>query len=179
MSSVMIDLETLSVKPNAVILTVGALKFDPCSDTINDDDSLYLRIDVDEQVNIGRAIDEETIEWWGKQDPIVRDETLSDGNRVSLEYLTTRLNQFLVGAKDIWCQGPMFDMVILENLYRQIGKPAPWSYWQIRDSRTIFGVHGDPREKRRPGHHNALSDCIYQAKGIQEIYEKFQIQREV
>lgn len=174
----MLDLETLSTRSEAVILTFGAVKFDPYSQTIDRDQGLYFRIDVDEQIALGRHVDDGTIEWWGQQEPAVRDEALSDENRISLDEFTNRLNKFLVGAKSIWAQGPVFDIVILENLYRQIGKPAPWYYWQIRDSRTLFGVHGDPRAKGREGLHNALSDCIYQAQGIQEIYAKYQIKKE-
>lgn len=179
MNDVMLDLETLSVRPESVILTFGAVKFNPYNDIIDESNGLYLRVDVDEQLALGRHVDEGTIAWWGRQDPIVRDEALGDENRIGLEEFTSTLNRFLVGTKSIWAQGPVFDIVILENLYRQLGKPAPWNYWQIRDSRTLFGVHGDPRVKGREGHHNALSDCIYQAQGIQQIYSKFEITGEI
>jgi hypothetical protein len=88
-----------------------------------------------------------------------------------------QLNRFLVGVKNIWAQGPVFDIAILENIYRQYGWPTPWQFWQIRDSRTLFGVHGDPRIKGRVGHHNALADCIYQAQGVQQIYNKLSIEK--
>jgi len=171
---VMLDLETLSTRPEATILTFGAVKFDPYTDQIHEQ-GLYLRVDVDEQIVLGRHVDDSTVEWWGKQADDVREEALGDDNRVSLEQFTTELNRFLVGAGNIWAQGPVFDIVILENLYRQLNKPAPWYYWQIRDSRTLFGVHGDPRVKGRVGHHNALDDCKYQAQGVQEIYKKYSI----
>lgn len=170
----MLDLETLSTRPEATILTFGAVKFDPYTDQIHEQ-GLYLRVDVDEQIVLGRHVDDSTVEWWGKQADDVREEALGDDNRVSLEQFTTELNRFLVGAGNIWAQGPVFDIVILENLYRQLNKPAPWYYWQIRDSRTLFGVHGDPRVKGRVGHHNALDDCKYQAQGVQEIYKKYSI----
>lgn len=178
MADCMLDLETLSTHPDAVVLTFGAVKFDPYSQTINESLSLYLRIDVDEQIALDRHVDDGTIEWWGNQAPEVRNEALGDQDRVSLDEFTNKLNKFLVGVKNIWAQGPVFDIVILENLYKQIGKPAPWFYWQIRDSRTLFGVHGDPRAKGRAGLHNALSDCVYQANGVQEIYAKYNIKKE-
>ena len=177
MADVMLDLETLSTRPDAVILTFGAVKFNPWNNTVDEKQGLYFRVNVDEQIELGRHVDDITIQWWGQQDPAIRDEALSDEGRVTLDEFTRQLNRFLVGAQNIWAQGPVFDIVILENLYRQIGKPAPWYYWQIRDSRTLFGVHGDPRVKGRDGHHNALSDCIYQAQGIQEIYAKYQIEK--
>ena len=32
-----------------------------------------------------------------------------------------------------------FDIVILENLYEQLGISI-WNFWQIRDSRTVFSL---------------------------------------
>ena len=171
MKSVMLDLETLGTRPGCAILTLGAIKFDPYNiDAFGA--SLYLRFNVDEQIELGREVQQDTLDWWAKQDAVIREEALGDENRVSLDDATKQLNKFLVGVETIWAQGPVFDIVILENLYRQINKPIPWNYWQIRDSRTLFGVHGDPRVKGRKGHHDALADCIYQAQGVQQIYQK-------
>jgi exodeoxyribonuclease VIII len=82
-----------------------------------------------------------------------------------------------VGADSIWAQGPLFDFAILENLYRQYGWPTPWQYWQIRDSRTLFGVHGDPRVKGKVGLHNALEDCVSQASAVQQVYNKLGLEK--
>lgn len=172
---VMLDLETLSTRPESVILTLGAVKFNPWGEDVDAESGLYLRVNVDEQLELGRHVQEETIDWWGKQSAEVREEAMGETDRVSLDDLTRQLNKFLVGVNNIWCQGPAFDIVILENLYRQLVKPTPWQFWQIRDSRTLFGVHGDPREKDRKAAHNALMDCYYQAIGVQEIYKRAKV----
>lgn len=174
---VMLDLETLSTRPEAVILTIGAIKFDPYSGYIDLDHGLYHRVNVDEQTQLGRHVQEETLNWWGKQDPEVFEEAMGEGNRTDLETMCHDLNRFLVGVENIWCQGPCFDIVILENLYRQLVKPTPWQFWQIRDSRTLFGTHGDPRDKDRKAAHNALMDCYYQAIGVQQIYKRLGIEK--
>ena len=170
---IMLDLESLGTRPDCAILTLGACKFDPFSDRFGD--SLYFRIDVDEQLALGREVQEDTLAWWSNQAEDVREEALGEGNRVSLETMYRDLNRFCVGVDNIWCQGPAFDIVILENIYRQQGWPTPWQFWQIRDSRTLFGVHGDPREKGKAGLHNALEDCISQAQGVQLIYRNLGI----
>jgi hypothetical protein len=172
MLDLMLDIETLSTKPNAVILSLGAVKFNPFTDRIDLDDGLNLRIDVDSQIKLGRDIQEETLNWWATQPMEVQDVAFDTTNRISLENFTQTLNKILVGVNNIWCQGPVFDIVILENLYRQLNTPVPWNYWQIRDSRTLFGVFGDRRDKNRKGAHDALMDCVYQAVGIQEIYQQ-------
>jgi len=166
----MLDLETLSTRPESVILTIGAVKFDPYSDFVDTDHGLYYRVNVDEQLAMDRHVLDSTIEWWANQDAEVREEALGEQDRVSLEEMTRGLNRFLVGVENIWCQGPAFDVVILENLYRQLVKPTPWQFWQISDSRTLFKAHGDPRDKNRAAAHNALMDCYYQATAVQQIY---------
>jgi len=170
---IMLDLESLGTRPDCAILTLGAVKFDPFTpDAFGD--SLYLRIDVDEQLAL---VQEDTLRWWSNQADDVREEALGEEGRVSLETMYRDLNRFCVGVENIWCQGPAFDIVILENIYRQSGWPTPWQFWQIRDSRTLFGVHGDPREKNKAGLHNALEDCVSQAQGVQAIYHALKLEK--
>ena len=173
---IMLDLESLGTRPDCAILTLGAVKFDPFTpDAFGD--SLYFRIDVDEQLALGREIQQDTLNWWARQADDVREEALGEEGRVSLETMYRDLNRFCVGVENIWCQGPAFDIVILENIYRQQGWPTPWQFWQIRDSRTLFGVHGDPREKGKAGLHNALEDCVSQAQGVQQIYHALRLEK--
>lgn len=173
---IMLDLESLGTRPDCVILTLGAVKFDPY--TVDGfGEGLYFRIDVDEQTALGRAVQDDTLEWWMRQAEDVREEALGEQGRIGLEEMYRKLNKFCVGVENIWAQGPVFDIAILENLYRQCGWPTPWQFWQIRDSRTLFGVHGDPREKNKAGLHNALEDCISQAQGVQEIYRSLKLEK--
>jgi len=172
----MLDLETLGTRPGCVILTLGAVKFDPY--TLNDPGpGIYFRVDVDEQTALGREVQEDTLQWWLDQVEDVREEALGEQDRVSLDTMYRDLNRFLVGVNNIWAQGPLFDFAILEHLYRQMGWPTPWHYWQIRDSRTLFGVHGDPRVKGKAGLHNALEDCVSQATAVQQIYNRLGIEK--
>ena len=170
----MLDLETLSTRPDATILTFGACKFNPyAQEEITQ--GIYFRINVDEQITLGRHVDDNTIEWWGKQAEDVYAEAFDPNDRISLEQFTQELNRFIVGCDLIWAQGPVFDIVILENLYRQLGLPCPWQFWQIRDSRTLLSSIGDPREKNKAGLHNALEDCVSQAQAVQIVFKKYGI----
>jgi hypothetical protein len=173
----MLDLETLGTRPDCVILTLGAVKFDPY--TLQEPGpGLYVRPDVDEQIACGREVQDDTLKWWMDQAEDVREEALGESGRISIEEMYRQLNRFLVGAECIWAQGPVFDIAILENLYRQYGWPTPWQFWQIRDSRTLFGVHGDPRVKGKVGLHNALEDCVSQATAVQQIYRNLGIKKQ-
>ena len=169
----MIDLETLSTNPNAVVLTVGAVKFDPHTQ-MKLYNEMYFRVDVDSQTALGRHVMQETLDWWGQQPNEVANEALSDSNRIQLQDVLKNINKFSVGVDVFWCQGPLFDYAILQNLYTQMEQPVPWQYWQIRDSRTLFNLV--PREsEKRIGLHNALEDCKFQARKVQKVYRQLGI----
>ena len=57
----MIDLETLDVTPNASVLTVGGVKFDPNNDS-EPHSEFYYKLDLDSQ---DRSVNDSTIAWWG------------------------------------------------------------------------------------------------------------------
>lgn len=170
----MLDLETLATSPDAVVLTFGAIKFDPFDTAKEMSDGIYFRINVDEQIALGRRVDQGTVDWWGTQSAEVREEALGETDRVSIEDFTKALNKFVVGSTRIWAQGPVFDIVILENLYRQIGKPAPWQYYAIRDSRTLLKALGDDR-KSGALLHNALADAVSQAGAVQSAVNRHKL----
>ena len=170
----MIDLETLSTNPNATILTVGGVKFDPYT-LIEPSQGMYFRVDVDSQTAMGRDVMQETLDWWGTQDKEIMEEALGDNDRISISEMLKTINKWCVGVDVFWSQGPLFDYAILQDFYAQMKTPVPWNYWQIRDSRTLFSlVPRDPNEKRT-GLHNALEDCYFQAKKVQKIYKQLGI----
>lgn len=173
----MIDLETLATTPDSVILTMGVMHFDPYSKR-EPTEGIYYKLDVEAQTKLGRQVDDNTLEWWSKQDPKVKNEALSDTGRQPLSVVFDDLSRFLVGVENIWAQGPSFDIVILENILRQLSRPIPWNFWQIRDSRTLFKlVNEDPRPKNFDGAHNALVDCYHQAKAVQRVFQALKINR--
>ena len=172
-----IDIETLGTKPDTTVLTIGAVKFNPFTKEEPYAD-LYLKVDADQQIEAGRSIDEDTLTWWTKQPQEIQDEAFLSTERVSVEDTLAQLNKYLVGVDKIWCQGPVFDICILENLYRQYDKHFNWVFWNIRDSRTLFGLMPeDPRKKYKFAAHNALEDCRIQSKCIQEVYSELQLTR--
>ena len=170
----MIDLETLSTNPNATILTVGGVKFDPYT-MAEPSQGMYFRVDVNSQTEMGRDVMQETVNWWSKQPKEISDEAFSDDNRASLDDMIKKINKFSVGVDVFWCQGPLFDYAILQDIYKQLGYPVPWQYWQIRDSRTLFSLVPKDPDEERTGLHNALEDCYFQAKKVQRVYKQLGI----
>ena len=168
----MIDMETMAVSPNAVVLSLGAVHFNPYSGGIND--KLYFRINIDDQDALGREVDPNTISWWSKQSPEIMEEAFSPDNRIPLADAMDQFQKFSWGCDAFWSHGATFDLVIIENIYRQLGKPLPWNYWQLRDTRTLFDLGFDP-DMPQGSKHDALQDAIRQAVGVQNIYSKMKI----
>ena len=171
----MIDIETLDTCPDAVVMTVGGVKFDPYTQ-IEPHSPVHYRLNIDDQAD--RSISDATIEWWAKQDDHIRDEAFSEDNRISVMDFFKDLNRWLVGCDEIWCQGPQFDMVILENLFNQFKHHYNWAFWQIRDSRTLFSIMPkDPRKDIQQNLHNATADAYYQAVCVQRAFKHFGVTR--
>ena len=170
----MIDLETLSTNPEATILTVGGVKFDPYN-SVEPSQGMYFRVDVDSQTSMGRDVMQFTLDWWAEQPKEISEEALSDKDRISLSKMVKTINKWAVGVDVFWCQGPLFDYAILQNIYKQLGHPVPWQYWQIRDSRTLFSLVPRDLNEKRTGLHNALEDCYFQARKVQQVYNQLNI----
>jgi len=170
-----IDIETLGTTPDTVVLTIGGIKFDPMADD-ELHSQFYYKLDADEQIEMGRTVDEKTLEWWETQPEEIKAEALDPNDRFLVEETLKALNKWLVGVDKIWCQGPVFDIGILENLYKQIGLHHNWPFYIIRDSRTLFGLMDkDPRKEMNFAAHNALADAIVQSLCIQKVYKKLNL----
>lgn len=162
-SDVMIDIETLSVAPNATILTIGAQGFDPFSDKFTKD-TYYERISLESQD--GRDVDDSTVEWWGKQSEAAQEEAFGEEGRVDLKEALEKLTKIVWQAERIWANGSTFDMTILENAYKTNGLNMPWKYWQVMDARTVYKMTS--RRGQTGNTHNALEDCVNQIDLLQK-----------
>ena len=165
----MVDLETMAVSPRTVVLTLGAVTFNPFSDEIYDE--LYFKVDLDDQDKLGREIDPNTLDWWAKQNPEVMEEAFSTTGRISVEESVNQFHKFAWGCDKFWSHGAVFDLMIIEDIYRQLNRPIPWEFWRLRDTRTLFDL-ADPEMEKSAEQHNALFDAIRQAKGVQTVYRK-------
>ena len=168
----MVDMETMAVSPNAVVLSLGAVHFNPWGNGYGD--KIYFRINIDDQDALGREVDPNTLDWWATQDPAIMEEAFSPDNRSPLVEAIDICHKFAWGCDAYWSHGATFDLVIIENLYRQLGRPVPWNYWQLRDTRTLFDLGFSP-DMPQGGKHDALQDAIRQSVGVQNIYSKMKI----
>ncbi|EEQ2126479.1 exonuclease [Escherichia coli] len=172
----MIDIETMGKNPNAAIISIGAIFFDPQTGDMGPEFSKTIDLDT-----AGGVIDRDVIKWWLKQSreaqsAILTDEIPLDDALLQLrEFIAENSGEFFV---QVWGNGANFDNVILRRSYERQGIPCPWHYHNDRDVRTIveLGKAIDfeartaiPFEGER---HNALDDARYQAKYVSAIWQK-------
>jgi hypothetical protein len=170
----MVDLETLDTKTSATILTLGAVKFDPYTESPMKE--LYMRVDIDSQDSLGCTIDDGTLDWWSRQADDVKEEAFDPEGRVSITDAIQEFHRFAWNCDAFWSHGATFDLMILQNLYDKLGKAYPWQYWQMRDTRTLFDLGYDP-EMPQAQKHNALEDAKRQAVGVRNVLRKLNVNR--
>ncbi|EJQ3467233.1 3'-5' exoribonuclease [Escherichia coli] len=172
----MIDIETMGKNPNAAIISIGAIFFDPQTGDMGPEFSKTIDLDT-----AGGVIDRDVIKWWLKQSreaqsAILTDEIPLDDALLQLrEFIAENSGEFFV---QVWGNGANFDNTILRRSYERQGIPCPWRYYNDRDVRTIVelgkAIDFDARtaipfEGER---HNALDDARYQAKYVSVIWQK-------
>ncbi|HGU2783222.1 TPA: 3'-5' exoribonuclease [Escherichia coli O103:H2] len=172
----MIDLETMGKNPDAPIISIGAIFFDPQTGDMGPEFSKTIDLET-----AGGVIDRDTIKWWLKQSreaqsAIMTDEIPLDDALLQLrEFIDENSGEFFI---QVWGNGANFDNTILRRSYERQGIPCPWRYYNDRDVRTIVelgkAIDFDARtaipfEGER---HNALDDARYQAKYVSAIWQK-------
>jgi len=183
-NDVMVDIETLSTEKDAVVLSIGAVRFR--MDSIDDEDSLnepgrcfYGRLDEWDQEAMGRDIDTSTMKWWKKQDKEAR--AVFDEEAEPVATVLDNFTNFCVGAKRMWGNGNTFDNVIIKDLYQDYGKEYPVNYWNDLDMRTLtylwnFVTNWESKGKRPDvimgTSHNALDDAKRQVVQSQRMIRK-------
>lgn len=196
MDHVMIDLETLSTESNALILTIGAIKF-----SLNDlegkiGDTFYRRIDLSSYYNMTNNslldhiihksqtiqseintssnhhfdINSNTLSWWSSQSIQARSEAFYGDDRVNIKDALLSFIQWLDKTIYVWSHGSCFDIPILENALKIFNYKVPWKFWNIRDTRTIYHLARImPVDSDIPPNltsHHALGDCYKQTHAV-------------
>jgi exodeoxyribonuclease VIII len=166
----MLDLETLGTSANALILSIGAVKFDPMSSEILD--SIEIFVDPVDAQRCGGRIDASTVIWW-------MDETRQEARTVMMAQdnrhdLPTALGAFSdwFGPESlpVWGNGALFDNLILANAYAAIGEPKPWTYKHDNCFRTLRTIApGVACPETTLIRHSALGDATIQAHWMQVI----------
>lgn len=178
----MVDIETLSTAVNAVVLSVGAVEFDPFTGNIEREFYCELRLDMQRD----RHIAGDTVQWWAKQlteNNVPNIFAKANAEKKAPNEAVFALAEFFKSSAYgvtspegyenivVWACDPDFDLAILSNLYGELNLPVPWKFWETRSVRTarmlnnIAGV-GVPKSVVT---HNALEDCKRQVKDVSAL----------
>lgn len=170
--AMMIDIETLSLRPEAYVTQVGYC-------VANLDTGAYLI----EPLNVwvsdcqdGRDKDFGTISWWMNQDRKVSAGVFNDAApkldpAAVFDMVAEDVEKYEVA--EVWASPAMFDLPILTSLW---GGRKPWKYNQERCLMTLYKVL-DPECRLQPPpndmHHDAAADAHWQMKYLMALHAKF------
>lgn len=180
---VMIDLETMGARPGSAILSIGAVRFDPCgAPPPNPADGLTaehfsLNVSLDSCLGAGLRVDADTVAWWMHPDRAAGREALFGPDAapaMPLRDALDRLSGFVPRGARVWAHGATFDPVLLETAYRATRANCPWRFWQVGDTRTLFELAFPPDGKGAglANDHTAIGDAYRQACAVQRAYAK-------
>lgn len=168
---VMLDLETMGVASNSVVISIGAVQFIPETGELGA--RFYTALDFEDACRYG-VLSPSTIKWWMSQSNEARGFAMAGTDEV--EPVLTDLAEWFGALPNalVWGNGADFDNVILMNFYESAGMVQPWGKYNNRCYRTLksisaktdpgFDIGADPKPIREGTHHNALDDAIFQAR---------------
>ncbi|WFV38700.1 3'-5' exoribonuclease [Citrobacter freundii] len=178
----MVDMETMGNSPDAPIVSIGAVFFDPS--TGNTGAEFYQVVSLESSMSFGMKPDASTIQWWLKQSSEARSAILVDEAMGLLETLELLADFIAENAANgshtiqMWGNGCSFDNVILRRAYALTDTPFAVPFWNDRDVRTMVelgkSVGINPRfDIPFEGEmHNALSDARHQVKYVSAIWQR-------
>jgi hypothetical protein len=169
----MVDIETLSNEFNAVILSIGAVQFDPDGGV---GDKFYKVINVQSCLDAGMGINKETLAWWSKQNKEAQKVLIEAKNSpltlaVALHELAVWSNG--LGLKHWWSNGASFDLPIIKQAYIncKMVNEVPWKFWDEMCVRTITTLFPVDKPTRQGVYHNALDDSLFQIEHVQKCFK--------
>lgn len=164
---IMLDLETFGNGNDAVIVSIGAVKFNV--DEILEE--FHVGVDPASCVALGLKMDVDTILWWMQPERAEARDALFALEKVDLMSALSGFTEW-VGSDDggsLWGNGSTFDNVILRSAYRVCGMEYPFYFWQDQCYRTMKYRVPEVSLVREGTHHDALDDARCQAKHLQQI----------
>lgn len=167
----MLDLETYSDHSDAAIASIGAVHFDISTRSVFDE--FYVVVDAKSCKDAGLHFSRETLDWWKAQSKEARDAIRL--NAIPLSDALDKFEEWVKGSGSVCCW-QMFDVPILSNAYKKLGRKVPWKYWDTTDCHSIAKLLGKARDidRTKGVHHNALDDAKVQAKFIIDILNEKQ-----
>ena len=153
------DIETLGTRSNAVVLSIGVVRFS-FSDLdrfANPDQAykhyvdtgLFVKLNVREQAEADRSIEPDTLEWWKKQAevPLHKSFKKDPAREVSMQAAVNAVRDYSYtnGQRppQVWARGSL-DQVVFDDLCKwSLKQHPPFEYWEWADFRTAINCTKD------------------------------------
>lgn len=187
---IIVDTETLGISSNAPVISLSAFIFPlDIRDTFLDENAsssfsraFSIKLNIAEQLELGRKMDLSTVEFWLKNHIKTFIEELS-GTQEPIESLQGYLEWIeywramtLSDVKVIY-RGMDFDNPMIESLLKDAKLDIPWITPRfVRDARSyidaLLGTSTGrvPYVKKLETHHTSMGDCLDDARQIQIAY---------
>ena len=188
----MLDIETLGIEPNSIVTELGIYTFSKNESYTSA--SLHGRVGITDQVRAGRTMSSNTLISHFEKNAVNFLEYI-DADKSNIGDALSALKLFVEAEKRkmpgckiyIWANSPIFDIIILKDLYKSLGYPIEetifnedlFKYQTIMDYRTIINLIDKEdlnlikqeveSESEEGSYHNALYDAIYQSKVLTKI----------
>jgi hypothetical protein len=185
-TDLMIDLETLGLTANSVVLSIGAVFFDLEGEDLGP--TFYTNVDRESCVSLGMDVVPQTVAWWSEQSAAAR-AGLFDPPPVPVVdalksfYLWASKNSFRPNVPlRVWSHGAAFDIPLIRTLAQKTNSLLPWSYKNEHDTRTLLLITSKMANAPRAGitaltrsvptiAHHALEDSKAQASWVQNMWK--------
>ncbi len=192
----MVDIETLSTRSNAAIVSIGACLFnpeleedEPCAGVL---DSFIVGVNPDYYYTGRFHVDPKTESWWKRQSKEARAGlkiNMASTLPLAMDKFTTWIEEqdfvktdmpWKDGSARVWANPPQFDLVILRNAAQHTygsTNDVPWHYRQETCCRTLAYLNPEQARVARDTPlitnglvaHRADHDAIRQARVVQLI----------
>lgn len=191
--TVVLDIETLGSVNNSVVISVGMVAVDSNVDYTFDElikNGYYAKLDVKSQVDAGRKIHQDTLDWWATQGEAAQHVLKPHKDDMHFSMLRDDMIQWLENEgiqpwkAKFYSRGSHFDFGILHDLFRiTLNKPTdylPWRFWNIHDSKTVVltllgkDVWEMGVEPEGFVHHHALHDAAREYITMENALYEFQ-----
>lgn len=159
------DIETLSTESNCVILScamnyIGNLDENTGHDNLNEiykdlleNKTLYVKFLAKEQIDAGRHVAKDTLDWWKKQDPEIRALAFNPTKEdVTAEVGVRRIKDFMrkwgYDGKNttVWIRG-FLDQMAFESMCKTFDIEPFTHYSNWRDVRTAIDILAETSNK--------------------------------
>ena len=162
-TSLILAIEPLSRKPNAIVTEIAALSIAKSDSGYVENDSLLLHLNIAQQLADYRDFEAETLQFHAKN----RSLPLAFTGTEPLTACMT-LGMFIEKhqPRTVWIWGKDFDRPILEDLFAQHRLPLPWEYWRTACARDAWKLAYGDEHKPAKRNHKAIDDCRDTARDL-------------